>query len=206
MSDSYAGFREIFVFSAALIYWGGVVVNAYRIKRRIRRTPNLVPRGSKEILLWLTWLLIISGWIGQPFLIGHYSGSGFFYFIVPINHPGFIIPGILLSVGAYSGTIWCYSMLGDSWRIGTNELERGVLIKKGPYRFVRHPIYLFQAIILVGMALILPTPISFAIVMVHIIAVSTKALDEEGYLLRTHGDEYRSYSARTGRFLPKLKK
>jgi protein-S-isoprenylcysteine O-methyltransferase Ste14 len=32
---------------------------------------------------------------------------------------------------------------------------------------VRHPIYLFQIVMLAGAALLLPTPVSFAVLVIH---------------------------------------
>ena len=44
-------------------------------------------------------------------------------------------------------------------RIGINKNERTVLIKHGPYRFIRHPIYLFQIIILIIIGVLVITAV-----------------------------------------------
>jgi protein-S-isoprenylcysteine O-methyltransferase Ste14 len=197
--------RQSIVFLSAVIYWGGVMINAWRVRRHIGRSPNLRPKTFKERLLWVSWLFIISGWAGQPLLIERYPGSMLFSFIenVPLHFAG-ILNGILLILSGYAGTLWCYRSLGDSWRIGVNRKERTMLVQNGPYRLVRHPIYLFQVIILIGVTWLLPTLFSLIVLMVHVISVHVKAVDEEAYLIKTHGDEYKGYYSRTGRFLPKL--
>jgi protein-S-isoprenylcysteine O-methyltransferase Ste14 len=52
--------------------------------------------------------------------------------------------------------------------------------------------------------LLLPTALSLLILIVHFVCVSVKALDEESYLLRVHGEQYRNYLSRTGKFFPRL--
>ena len=79
-----------------------------------------------------------------------------------------------------------------------------MLINRGPYRWVRHPIYLFQIVMLAGAALLLPTLLSFVILATHYICVLIKAGDEEKYLTGVHGEAYRGYLSRTGGLFPKL--
>jgi len=41
------------------------------------------------------------------------------------------------------------------------------------------------------------------VAIVHLVLVQLKARNEENHLLTVHGDAYRRYLARTGRFFPK---
>ena len=107
-------------------------------------------------------------------------------------------------LGGFAGTRWCYAALGDAWRMGIRRREKTTLVKNGPYRYVRHPIYLFQIAMLLGAILFLPTPFSFILLFVHLLCVVIKAVDEEAYLLRVHGSEYQVYLSSTGRLLPKI--
>lgn len=204
-SDGDLSLRETIVFLSALIYWGGVMINVYRVRGHIGKSPNLMRYKSlKEKLLFLGWFIVIAGWAGQPLIIGRYGHTGFFSFInvLYIQH-GFII-GLALALAGYAGTLWCYKTLGDSWRLGVDSKVKTVLVNQGIYSYVRHPIYLFQIVILIGMAWLLPTPFSLAILLIHFICISIMAMDEEAYLMKTHGSEYRQYFLSTGRFLPKL--
>jgi hypothetical protein len=78
-------------------------------------------------------------------------------------HPVNLALGLALLVLGYAGTLWAYAAMGDTWRIGINRNEKTTLVNRGPYRLVRHPIYLFQSVMLAGAALLLPTPVSFLI-------------------------------------------
>ena len=204
MANSPDGIRTGAVLASGLIYWIGVLVQAYRLKRRIKRSPNLRPKGLKERLLWMGWFFVIAGWIGQPLVIRGLRKIPFFTaFDLLLSDTG-KVAGLLLLVLGYAGTIWCYRILGDSWRIGVNRKERTTLIRTGPYRFVRHPLYVFQIVMLAGAALLLPTPFSLLILGVHLLCVIMKATDEELHLTTVHGAAYQEYALQTGRLLPRL--
>src|SRR5690606_25818605 len=64
------GWQRLLVSLSGLVYWGGVLVQARRVRRKIGRTPNLKPKGAKERALWVGWTLVVLGWIAQPFWIG----------------------------------------------------------------------------------------------------------------------------------------
>lgn len=196
--------RRIVVGGAALIYWGGVFIQARRIRKRIGRSPNLKPRGAKERLLWAGWLLVVIAWIGQPLLAGRNPSLPGLQLGESMLMPASLITGIALTVGGYIATLWCYRIMGNAWRIGINRQEKNQLVTEGPYRWIRHPIYAFQAVMLAGGILLLPTLCSLAILLIHLVCVLAKARDEETYLLTVHGEAYRNYLSRTGRLLPKL--
>ena len=92
--------------------------------------------------------------------------------------------------------------LGASWRIGIDEDARPGLVTTGFYRFSRNPIFLFMLAALAGFALLLPNCLSLVLVAGGIAGVRGHVGDEEAYLTRTYGEEYRRYGRRVGRFLP----
>ena len=193
--------RRVVVCASGVIYWGGVFIQARRVRRKIGRTPNLTPQGTKERLLWLGWIIVVTGWIGQAFLI---SGPDVppLQLLPALTQTFSLLAGILLIVLGYLGTLWCYAAMGEAWRIGIDQNSVS-LVQCGPYRKMRHPIYSFQIVMLAGAALLLPTPVSFGIIVLHIFCASIKASDEERHLTGLHGADYTAYLGRTGRFLPK---
>ncbi len=191
------------VFLSVIVYWGGVLVQARRVRRRIGKSPNLNPRGTKERLLWAGWMLVILGWLAQAFLIGRLDVAGFRLIPSLANVTGLIIGLSVVALG-YAGTLWCYVAMGDLWRIGIDRKNKASLVSSGPYHYVRHPIYLFQMVMLIGAFWLLPAGFSLALVVAHLICVLIKAADEEAFLLATLGDEYRQYHARTGRLFPRV--
>jgi protein-S-isoprenylcysteine O-methyltransferase Ste14 len=201
--------RRAIVSASGLIYWIGVLIQARRVRRHIGRSPNLKPRGRKERLLWLGWFIVIASWILQPAFIKSPSGHSGpwtldFGLCTRLLSPLTLFGGSLLVIGGYVCTLWCYRAMGDAWRIGVNKNEKNALITLGPYRSIRHPIYAFQIVMLIGAFLLLPTILSLAILLFHFICVRIKATDEEAYLLAIHGEPYKAYLSRTGRLFPKI--
>lgn len=196
--------RRIIVCASGLIYWGGVMIQARRIRKKIGRAPNLKPRTRREKLLWLGWFLVILTWIGQPFFVraaGVQDGLTLFPFL---SQPATLPLGLALVVLGYAGTLWTYAVMGAAWRMGVNTTEKNELVDRGPFGCVRHPIYCLQIVMLAGAALLLPTPVSFFNLALQYICVRLKAADEENYLLTVHGDDYRTYCQRTGKLFPRL--
>lgn len=204
MTDNELLLRRAVVSGFAFIYWAGVLIQARRVRKKIGRSPNLKPRGTKEKVLWLGWLLVISAWMGQGLVNGNTTVWSACRLVAEALNPVSLSVGLGLTVAGYASTLWCYAAMGDAWRIGINSGEKNTLVNRGPYRFVRHPIYLFQIVMLAGGVLLLPTVLSCVILLVHLVCVLIKAVDEETYLLSVHGDAYRDFMAKTGRLLPKL--
>jgi len=111
--------------------------------------------------------------------------------------------GIALYTVGVLGTLWAQFAMGDSWRIGVDTGARTSLVQRGPFRWVRNPIYTAMTAATLGLALVVPNLVALFAVVALIAALEIQVrLVEEPYLLRAHGDDYRRYAAGTGRFLP----
>jgi len=199
MNDEFL-WQRIVVSLSGLVYWGGVLVQARRVRKKIGRTPNLKPKGTKERLLWVGWTTVVLCWILQPLWV---RGTGSWEGVpAALVGPAAWGAGVILIVVGYAATLWCYAAMGAAWRIGIDQKGTSKLVQSGPYRRIRHPIYGFQMTMLIGAALLLPTWVSFAILVIHYVCATIKASDEEKHLTGVFGSEYRDYMKRTGRFLP----
>jgi len=197
--------NRVAVFVSGVVYWAGVFIQARRIRRRIGHSPNVKPRGCKEKLLWAGWCLVVVGWLAIPFVVGTGHRVALFRIIPSLQGvPGFVA-GMVMLVTGYAGTLWCYAAMGNAWRMGVNRTEKNQLVTGGPYRLIRHPIYMLQTVMLLGIVLLLPSPVSFLAVAVHLICALVKSADEEKFLRTVHGSHYADYVSRSGRFLPKLR-
>jgi protein-S-isoprenylcysteine O-methyltransferase Ste14 len=202
-ADALALRRAVGCASAA-IYWAGVYVQIVRVRRRAGKLPNIKPRGFKERLLWLGWFSVIALWAGQPAVVSAVDAAPPANIMMPLLSPATLVAGLALVCLGLFGTYWCYAAMGASWRIGVKKGEKTALVTSGPYAFIRHPIYAFQAVILFGTFFLLPTPLSVAIIALQLVCAHVKAFDEEAYLVDTHGRPYADYLAGTGRFLPRV--
>lgn len=196
--------RRGVVLACALVYWAGVWVQIRRVRRHIGRAPNVRPEGAKERCLWAGWMAVVAGWLALPWIARGPDHGGILALWPTALHSAGLIVGLAVVVVGQAATFWCYSIMGDTWRMGLDRQEKTKLVTRGPYARIRHPIYAFQVLILAGVVLLLPTALSAAIWLVHLLCVWIKAQDEEAHLLRLHGDDYRNYVTRTGRLWPRL--
>lgn len=194
--------RRAVVLGSALVYWGGVWIQARRVRKRIGRSPNLKPRGLKERLLYLGWFLVVAGWIALPLLARPGAESPWVRPVAVLLGPVGMVAAVGLMIAGYAGTLWCYAAMGEHWRIGVDRRRKGTLVTGGPYRVVRHPIYLFQMVMLAAVAILLPAGLPLGLWALHLVCVVIKARDEELHLLESHGESYRAYLAQTGMLLP----
>ena len=76
-------------------------------------------------------------------------------------------------------------------------------MQSGPYRWIRHPAYTGGTVSAIGIGLALSTWLGAALAgAVLAAAYAARIPKEEALLTQEFGDEYRSYVARTKRFVP----
>lgn len=111
--------------------------------------------------------------------------------------------GIVVATAGIAATVYAQLEMGDAWRIGVDEQENTTLVRTGVFGRVRNPIYTAMFTFGLGIALVTPNLVAFAgfVLLVATIELQVRRV-EEPYLLRTHGDTYRDYTASVGRFIP----
>nr|WP_018809890.1 isoprenylcysteine carboxylmethyltransferase family protein [Salinispora arenicola] len=111
--------------------------------------------------------------------------------------------GVVLAVTGIAATLVAQLSMGTSWRIGVNPAEHTALITDGAFAVARNPVFSAMSITSLGLAAMVPNPISLTatVVLIASIQLQVRAV-EEPYLIRTHGPAYTTYAARVGRFLP----
>ncbi len=135
-------------------------------------------------------LLAVAAWIDRFAGFGAISGH-----VLALRLAGGLL--VLLGLGLHS---WSFLTLRDWWR-------NDRLCTRGPFRYVRHPMYAaWISLIVPGVVLILNRwAFVFGMVALHPVW-HVLVRREEGAMARIFGETYRSYAAQTGRFLPRLKR
>jgi len=110
--------------------------------------------------------------------------------------------GTVMVLGATALMLAAQLDLGASWRVGIDQGARPGLVTGGLYRYSRNPIYVAMLAAVMGFALLLPSWISLGLLIGAGLGIRRHVRDEEAYLARTYGEEYRRYAARVGRFVP----
>jgi protein-S-isoprenylcysteine O-methyltransferase Ste14 len=88
------------------------------------------------------------------------------------------------------------AILGESIRVwAAGHLEKGrEVTRSGPYRWMRHPLYVGSAIIALGVVIASRSPLVFVITALYIGATLPAAIRaEDAFLARTFGDAYARY-------------
>lgn len=113
------------------------------------------------------------------------------------------VAGLALAVAGIAATFYAQVAMGASWRIGVDPGERTRLVTAGPFALVRNPIYAAMLPTALGLALLVPSWVSLAGLAGLALALELQVrVVEEPHLLNAHGEEYASYAASVGRFLP----
>ena len=112
-----------------------------------------------------------------------------------------LLAGTGVALAGLAVVVLAQAQMGASWRIGIDERPTG-LVTHGLYRFSRNPIYLGMVAVTVGVALVAPSGWTTMGALLSYVVVGFQARAEEEHLSRMHGDDFRAWAARTGRFLP----
>jgi protein-S-isoprenylcysteine O-methyltransferase Ste14 len=99
---------------------------------------------------------------------------------------------------------WTLLNLGKNLTDTVVTRREHTLVVSGPYRWVRHPFYDCVGLIIAGSALLAANWFVAAAGTVLLVMFATRVSIEEEKLIARFGNEYRRYTERTGRFLPKF--
>jgi protein-S-isoprenylcysteine O-methyltransferase Ste14 len=113
--------------------------------------------------------------------------------------------GIVITAAGLLFAIWARAYLGTNWS-GTVTVKVGhQLIRTGPYRWVRHPIYSGMILALIGTAINRGQLRGAIAVVLLWIGFTMKSRIEERFMTATFGPEYEEYRRTTGGIVPQLR-
>ena len=111
-----------------------------------------------------------------------------------------LVATLVIAFGAWFAC-WALLHLG-SWRFRAKLDEGHQLVTSGPFKFVRHPIYVALNLLALGTAIWLPTTILLISLALVVVCSDLRARVEERLLTQAFGSTYIEYCKRTSRFLP----
>ena len=100
--------------------------------------------------------------------------------------------------------IWSRRTLGDNWSSTVNLKQGHELVERGPYRFVRHPIYSAILLMSLGTAVAFDRLSCFIGLVPLFLGFWIKLLQEEALMTRQFPEEYPRYKARVRALVPFL--
>lgn len=120
------------------------------------------------------------------------------------NGPAVAAIGLSLTAEGLIFAMWARIVLGGNWS-GTVTIKSGhSLIRRGPYKWIRHPIYTGLLVSVVGTVLLQGEVRSFLGFAVILFALYRKAKREEKFLSEEFGDSFAEHARHTGMFLPRF--
>jgi protein-S-isoprenylcysteine O-methyltransferase Ste14 len=132
---------------------------------------------------------------------------GFFSFAYALHYPdGLRWFGGLALAGGIALLAAAHHYLGLSFNSLVGSKEGQVLVETGPYRWIRHPIYLAYLLNYVGGGLLAGNWVLTGVpVTMFAIVVIVRIGQEERVMTNLFGQQYIAYMKRTGRLLPRIK-
>jgi protein-S-isoprenylcysteine O-methyltransferase Ste14 len=147
----------------------------------------MIPLVVAYSLLFYKWTSV--GWLGKRFVADTSSAA---------------VIGVALTAAGVAFAIWARWHLGANWSAVVSIREEHELIRTGPYRRIRHPIYTGMLLAMAGTALVLGELRGLLAFAITLLAFYWKARKEEVWLTREFGEKFEAHTRQTGMFLPKL--
>jgi protein-S-isoprenylcysteine O-methyltransferase Ste14 len=118
------------------------------------------------------------------------------------------ILGFVLFIAGTFLVLWARRTLGRMWGISTSRkvflLPDHQLIMSGPYKVIRHPMYLGWWLAVLGMVLIYRTWVLVAVLIFSIVVFARRARLEEKVLSEKFGGDWEDYARSTKSLIPAI--
>ncbi len=184
--DKFAGG---FIIACYVAFYAYLLVAAFRQKRTLERVRY--PRFP--ILLLVLILMLVIGRVFPGTALGHFFSHRPAWRAVLAD--AIVLAGLVVA-------FWARTVLGGNWSSRTVFKEGHELIRRGPYRYVRHPLYTGMLLMLVGVVVWIANVWVLIIFAVCVLGVLTRARQEEALLSRHFPIAYPEYKRRTKRLIP----
>ena len=112
-----------------------------------------------------------------------------------------------IGLAAIGGVLfwWMFHHLGLNVTPVADPRSDAKLVTTGPYRYIRHPLYSFATLCLLGIGMAIDNGAFIVFPLGAFTLMVIRVPREEALLVEKFGDAYREYRSRTGRFLPRLR-
>ncbi|MGL6113284.1 MAG: methyltransferase family protein [Rubrivivax sp.] len=186
-------------------YWACVGALIVRVRRRTRKLSGIVPSQKLEQLMWIVWVPLVVAWMILPYLAATPSGApwGLPSFARQAPFAAMRWAAAVVGLVCLGLSVECWLRMGKSWRLAVTPDQQTELVTSGLYGLVRHPIYALSILLMLCTVVVAPTLPVAVMAAIHIALMNAKARNEERFLAGLHGDTYRRYLQRTGRFFPR---
>lgn len=179
-----------YIWTVFLLVW---IVMAFGTKTTQQRE-SISSRLSYTVLVIIAFYLVFGREITQPWLR------------IRLFRPTPVTNwlGVALTAAGIGFAIWARLYLGGNWSGAVTVKVGHELVRTGPYRFVRHPIYTGLITALLGTGLLRAQVRSLIAIVLIYVGFKMKSKIEERTMIETFGTAYQEYRQSTGAIIPKL--
>lgn len=169
------------------LYWWQA---SYGVKRTVRKE-SVLSRAAHFVPLIIAGVLLsvdsVPGWLGEPWIPQSWEVHALAVALVAI--------GLLFSV-------WARIVLGGNWSGSVTLKQHHEIIRTGPYRWIRHPIYTGLVLAFLGSAVARGEWRGVLALALVIAALWRKWRLEERWLVESFGPAYAEYRQSTWALIP----
>lgn len=159
------------------------------------RTRSQTVRQQSSLSRWLHWILMILGyWV-------LFSDPALLWRFLPDNIVVKLI-GILILFSGLSFAIWARIHLGQYWSGRITIKVDHKLIRTGPYKIVRHPIYTGIMFGFIGSVIVSGEMSAILAFILMLAALLIKISEEEKFLVEEFGPTYIQYKQEVKSLIP----
>lgn len=112
------------------------------------------------------------------------------------------IVGALLFAFSLVFRIWAHIVIDRSYSPTLEVRDDHRLVKHGPYKYIRHPIYTGTIIAVIAIPIFTSSIVGFVLALLSIPLFEHRIKNEEMMLIEEYGDEYREYQESTWKLVP----
>lgn len=110
--------------------------------------------------------------------------------------------GVAITAACVPLIYWIFSSLGNNVTHTVYIREKHSLVRHGPYRYIRHPLYAVGFTAFLGFSLAAANVFIFVMLIGVFLVLDRRADLEEARLIERFGEEYVEYMKVAGRYLP----
>jgi protein-S-isoprenylcysteine O-methyltransferase Ste14 len=187
----------------ALVVFAAVLAISGYYRRRARRTGEVIDRRREG-----TMLLVLRAMVALPLFAAVIAylvnprWMAWAHLQVPLWLRWF---GVCLGALAIPSAWWLFRNLGRNVSETVLTKMGHELVTTGPYRWVRHPLYMTGSTMFIAVGLMAANWFILALAVLVVFLVRLLVVPrEEQALIAKFGDDYRAYMARTGGMMPRL--
>ena len=173
---------------AWVIYW---MLSAAKVKDTARRE-SFSARAGHALPLIAALLLLGPPHFLEEFLPGRMLPEG----------PATFWTGVIILAAGLAFMVWARIFLGHNWSATVTIKHDHELIRGGPYRFVRHPIYTGAMIAIIGTWVAHGQWRGLLGLLIVFAALWRKLRIEERWLSETFGERYAKYRSEVAALIP----